>query len=199
MTLIIGLTGGIGSGKTTVTQLFQKLGVPVFDTDTIARELTQAGSQALHEIVNEFGNTVLDTNGNLDRASMRKKVFDNDNARDKLEKILHPKIREALLTEIDTCSSPYCIAVIPLLIEKGWQNTVDRILVVDLPEDLQLNRAMARDNSSSQLIQQIIKTQATRELRLKLADDVIDNSGSEKELEDRVNELHNKYLVLANN
>ena len=197
MTLIIGLTGGIGSGKSTVAQLFQKLKVPVFDTDTIARELTEPHNPVLKEIINEFGEGILDKSGNFDRNSMREKVFADASVRDRLEKILHPKIREALLTRIDSCDSPYCIAVIPLLIEKGWQNIVDRILVIDLPEELQLSRAMQRDNSSSQLIRQIMQTQVDRERRLSLADDVIDNTGSEEKLAQRVNQLHEKYLSIT--
>lgn len=197
MTLIIGLTGGIGSGKSTVAQLFEKLGVPVFDTDAIAKALTQPDMPALLEIKNEFGDDIVDQYGNLDRKAMKKIVFNNDSARDKLEKILHPKIRATLLAKIATCNAPYCIAVIPLLIEKGWQSIVDRVLAIDLPEATQLARAMSRDGTSRNVIQQIMQAQVDRKTRLSQANETIDNSGDENELVGQVNELHEKYMLLS--
>ena len=199
MTLTIGLTGGIGSGKSTVARLFQKLGVPVFDTDVIAKELTRTGEPALQEIINIFGNELLDKAGNLNRELLKKKVFHNDKAREKLENILHPKIREQLTAYLSSTTAPYCIAVIPLLIEKNWRDIVDRILVVDLSKEQQLTRTTSRDNVVESLVQQITNAQVDRDTRLGLADDIINNSGSESQLANRVNELHEKYLTLAHN
>lgn len=199
MTLTIGLTGGIGSGKSTVARLFQQLGVPVFDTDVIAKELTRTGEPALQEITSIFGDELLDKDGNLNRELLKKKIFNNDKAREKLENILHPKIHEQLMANITSTTAPYCVAVIPLLFEKNWQDIVDRVLVVDLSKEQQLTRTTSRDNVNESLVLQIINTQVDRDTRLSLADDIIDNSGSEPQLANRVNELHEKYLTLAQN
>lgn len=197
MTFTIGLTGGIGSGKSTVAKLFQELGVPVFDTDIMAKQLVQDGESALKDIADEFGEEILDQSGKLDRESIKKKIFDDDNARTLLENILHPRIRQRLLANIASCDAPYCIAVIPLLIEKNWQDTVDRILVVDLPEEKQLERAAARDALPKTLLKKIIDSQVDRDTRLKHADDIIDNNGNDSLLINQVNELHQKYLRLS--
>lgn len=199
MTLTIGLTGGIGSGKSTVAKLFADLGVPVYDTDTIARELVQPGKPALKEMIETFGTDIVSNNGELDRQALKQRIFDNDDARNRVEEILHPKIRQQLLTHIKSCSAPYCIAVIPLLIEKNWLDVVDRVLVVDVPQEMQLERATARDNVSENLILQIIKTQVSRDTRLAVANETIDNSGDPQQLANLVDELHKKYMDLSNN
>lgn len=195
----IGLTGGIGSGKSTVAKLFSDLGVPVFDTDAIARQIVEPGQAALEEIKTTFDDTILTENGVLDRKKLRHLVFNDTAARNKLESILHPRIREALLTQINHCTASYCIAVIPLLIEKNWQSIVDRVLVVDIPEQLQLERASGRDRFSEASIREIMNQQVDRPTRLAMADDVIDNSGNPQRLPDQVNRLHKKYLQLSKN
>ena len=199
MTLTIGLTGGIGSGKSTVARLFATLGVPVFDTDVIARELVLPGKPALEELARKLGDTIVTKNGDLDRKALQQLIFDNDELRKQVEEILHPKIRQQLLSDIGTCDAPYCIAVIPLLIEKNWQDTVDRILVVDVPQEIQLTRAMLRDNVSQNLIMQIMQTQATRDTRNAFANEIIDNGGDQQSLVNQVNELHEKYMTLSSN
>jgi len=195
--LTIGLTGGIGSGKSTVAELFKALGVPVYDTDVIARQLVEPGEPALHEIINEFGDSIVDKTGNLDRQKLKQQVFENDDDRKKLESILHPRIRESLLTKINGCDAPYCIAVIPLLVEHQWQQVVDRVLVIDVSEDTQINRTLQRDKISEPLIKAIISSQVSRHTRLAAADDVVDNNQGLKNLNDQVKQLHEKYLVLA--
>lgn len=197
MTLTIGLTGGIGSGKSTVARLFENLGVPVFDTDVIARELVQPGKPALQELIEKLGRGILSDNGELDRQVLKQQVFDNDEARNLVEDILHPRIRQQLLSRIESCTTPYCVAVIPLLIEKHWQDIVDRILVVDVSEQAQVTRATSRDGVSEKLILQIMQTQINRETRLARANDIIDNNGDQQFLASQVDELHEKYLALA--
>jgi len=197
MTITIGLTGGIGSGKSTVARLFAGLNIPVYDTDLIARDLVSPGKPALQELSENLGNAIITKTGELDRAVLKKMVFENDAVREKVESILHPKIRQELLSNIASCDAAYCIAVIPLLIEKKWHDVVDRILVVDLPEEMQLSRASSRDNVSAGLISQIMQTQADRAARLAHADDVIDNSQDENYLAEQVKTLHEKYLAIA--
>ena len=198
MTLTIGLTGGIGSGKSTVARLFARLDVPVYDTDVIAKDLVSPGKPALQELSDKIGIGIITKTGELDRTALKKMVFENDAVRETVESILHPKIRQELLSNIASCDAPYCIAVIPLLIEKKWQDVVDRILVVDLPTEMQITRASSRDKVSTSLISQIIQTQTDREDRLAHADDVIDNSQDENYLAEQVNRLHEKYLAIAN-
>jgi len=197
MTLIIGLTGGIGSGKSTVATLFAERGVPVFDTDAIARELVSSGKPALDEIIKTFGPEMLDDKGKLDRAALKQKIFDSDTSREQLESILHPRIRKQLLAAIRSVTAPYCIAIIPLLIEKNWQEIVDRVLVVDVPKELQVTRTASRDKLSHPLIRQIMATQVKRNQRLQHADDIIDNSTDEAALTRQVEELHARYLALS--
>ena len=199
MALTIGLTGGIGSGKSTAAKLFADLGVPVYDTDTIARELVQPGKPALKEMIEAIGSDIVSDNGELDRQALKQRIFDNDDVRKSVEEILHPKIRRQLLSNIRSCSAPYCIAVIPLLIEKNWLDVVDRVLVIDVPQEMQLERATARDNVSENLIAQIIKTQVSRDTRLAVANETIDNSGDPQQLANLVDELHKKYMALSNN
>lgn len=197
MTLTIGLTGGIGSGKSTVAKVFENLGVPVYDTDAIAKDLVQPGKPALQELITKLGNGILTDNGELDRQALKQQIFDNDKVRNLVEDILHPRIRQQLLSKIESCTSPYCIAVIPLLFEKNWQDTVDRVLVVDAPPELQIARATSRDNVPENLILQIMQAQVNRETRLASANDIINNNGDQQFLASQVDELHEKYLTLA--
>lgn len=195
--LLIALTGGIASGKTAVAELFATLGVPVLDTDVISREVVAPGMPALQQIVEAFGADILDPNGSLDRTKMRARVFSDPNERKRLEAILHPAIREELATRAAHAGGLYQIHVIPLLIESGRAGDYDRVLVVDCPEQDQLNRLMARDASSKDEAQRIIAAQASREQRLELADDVIVNTGTLADLEGFVRTLHKNYQSIA--
>lgn len=197
MAFSIGLTGGIGSGKSTVAKLFAKLGVPVYDTDVMAKDLVAPGTPALQELIDKLGTNIMTESGELNREELKRLIFENDESRELVESILHPKIRQQLLSQINSCDAPYCIAVIPLLAEKNWQNIVDRVLVVDLPEDMQISRASLRDKVPANLISQIMRTQVNRDTRLAHSDDVIDNSQDEAFLISQVNKLHQKYLALA--
>jgi len=194
----IGLTGGIGSGKSAVAQEFENLGVPVFDTDSLARQVVAPGQPAFNEIVKSFGMQVQTKDGTLDRQLLRQIVFNDVTARDQLEAIVHPRIRQALQQQINSCDAAYCVAVIPLLVEKNWQALVDRIVVVDVPEHIQLERASQRDHLSTDTIRQIMANQASRQSRLSHADDVIDNTGSLDALKDQVTRLHHQYLAFSN-
>lgn len=196
--LSIGLTGGIGSGKSTVADYFRKLGAPVYDTDEIARDLVMPGQPALQEITDFFGMSVLDTQGTLDRKKLRGIVFNNKDAKAKLESILHPRIREALFNRIQQTEYPYCIAVIPLLIEKKWQTLLDRILVVDCDETLQKQRASRRDNMTTTEIEAVMRSQIDRNTRLQHASDIVHNDGDLDSLQKQVEKLHKKYLTLKN-
>ncbi|MCW8910952.1 MAG: dephospho-CoA kinase [Gammaproteobacteria bacterium] len=195
--LVIGLTGGIGSGKSTVTRLFEKRNIPVIDTDVIARELVKPGEEALKEITKAFGDSVIKENGELDRQALAKICFQNENARKKLETILHPRIRKAMNEQIHNVSAPYVIAVIPLLFETGQTDQVDHILVVDCPEEIQIQRIKQRDNRDEQQIQEIIAAQSSRQTRLNMADDVIENQGDISDLDAKIGELHQKFLLMS--
>lgn len=195
--LKIGLTGGIGSGKSTVAHYFSDYGVPVIDTDQLARELVLPGSPTLQLIVDTLGGWVLDEQGGLDREALRDRVFREPAMRKELEGILHPAIAAELLQRLSRLQSPYCVIVIPLLLESGWQRYVDQILVVDLPEKLQIERATRRDNSDKGSIARIMASQCDRAERLAAADDVIDNSHGADTLPSQVERLHDKYLELA--
>ncbi|MBI2779751.1 MAG: dephospho-CoA kinase [Gammaproteobacteria bacterium] len=195
--LKIGLTGGIGSGKTTVADCFASLGVPVIDADKIAHGLTTPGQPALQDIVSAFGRDILNDNGQLDRARLRAIVFNDAARRKQLEDILHPLIRAGMrrrIADIETSSTPYCILCIPLLLETGQTDLVDRILVVDTPEDLQYQRVSARNGLPDTEIAAIIHAQAGREQRLAAADDIIVNDGGLDELRQQVLELHQRYM-----
>lgn len=196
--LRIGLTGGIGSGKTTVAELFASHGVPVVDTDSIARELAQPGQSALREIVARFGPDVLNDSGHLDRARLRRRVFADATERKALESILHPRIRATVNERVAALNAPYCIIVIPLLVESGYEKKmVDRVLVVDCPEIQQISRVAARSQLTEPQIRAIMEAQATRAERLQHADDVIVNDGDLASLEVEVVNLHARYLELA--
>jgi len=195
--LVIGLTGGIGSGKTAVSDRFARRGVPVIDTDLIARELVEPGQPALAEIVAAFGRACLDAAGRLRRDYLRERVFTDPEGRRRLEAILHPRVRTAMRVRVASLDAPYCLVVIPLLVETGMTDWVDRIVVVDAPESEQIRRVMARDGASEQQARRILDAQAQRDERLSHADDVLENTGDLDALDDRIAVLHERYLALA--
>jgi dephospho-CoA kinase len=197
--LLIALTGGIASGKTAVAELFAKLGVPVLDTDQIARDVVAPGMPALGQLVAEFGVEILDAQGRLDRARMRERVFGDPAQRRKLEAITHPAIREELARRSAAAGGDYQVHVIPLLVESGRTDAYDRVLVVDCPEEAQMARLMARDSTSRQQAEEILGAQASREERLNAAHDVIENTGTLADLERFVQTLHRNYALLARN
>jgi len=192
------LTGGIASGKTTVSDLFEELGVPVIDTDRIARELVEPGKPALKAIVKRFGPDYLDGEGQLDRRKMRTAIFTDPEARTRLENILHPLIGNEVIHRISALDADYCIIVIPLYANSGAYEWVDRVLVVDAEEETQIARVMERDQINRAQAEAILASQASRQERLALADDVILNEGPLEQLAARVQELHARYLALAN-
>jgi dephospho-CoA kinase len=195
--LRIGLTGGIASGKSTAARLFAARGVPVIDTDQIARDLVEPGRPALAAIVEAFGESVLTPAGRLDRRALREAVFDDAAARRRLEAILHPAIRKELAQRSAAAGGPYQIWVIPLLVEGGGIDRVDRVLLVDCPEDVQLERLQARDGETEVRARAMLAAQATREQRLAAADDVIRNDGPIAALAPQVEALDAKYRRLA--
>ncbi len=201
--LVIGLTGGVASGKSTVAALFAAHGAPIIDTDLIARELVAPSQPALAEIADRFGPEALNSDGSLDRPWLRQRIFADEAARRMLEAILHPRIRaevqqrlEALRQRIPPPS--YALVVIPLLVETGaYDGLLDRVLVVDLPEDLQLQRLMTRDGVEPPLARAMLAAQASRQARLARADDVIDNRGTPESLVEQVERLHRFYSGVA--
>jgi dephospho-CoA kinase len=196
----VGLTGGIAAGKSAVTRRFEALGAPVHDADVAARVVVEPGSDGLAAIVEAFGSETLDPQGRLDRAAMRRRVFADVDARRRLEAIIHPRVREWLQQRALAETAPYCLLAIPLLAENiAHYRWLDRILVVDVPEAVQLERLVARDSIDRALAERMLTQQATRAERLALADDVIDNSGSEVALDAHVQALHRRYLSLAAN
>jgi dephospho-CoA kinase len=195
--LRIALTGGIASGKSTVADLFAEHGVAIIDTDVIAHQLVQPGEPALDEIRAAFGDEVFDTEGRLDRKSMRKIVFSDPSRRQKLESILHPRIREAVVAQSESTEGPYQIIAVPLLVESPIKEFMDRVLVVDCDEDTQLSRLLARDAENEQQARRILGTQASRQDRLAIADDVITNNDDLTDTQSQVNALHSKYVKLA--
>jgi dephospho-CoA kinase len=196
-TLVIGLTGGIGSGKTTVAHGFEKLGVPLIDADLIARELVEPGQPAFAEVRAVFGAECLTKEGRLDRALIRQRIFADNSLRQRLEAILHPEIRNRIKVLIAEVQATYCIVVIPLLLETGQNDLVDRILVVDAPEKEQIKRVAARDKLSHNAIIKTMHTQADRETRLAAADDIIENNSDLETLMSHIRSLHHRYLELS--
>ena len=197
--LRIGLTGGIGSGKSSVCEIFREFGIPIIDSDIIARTLVEPGSPALQQISLLFGEEMLQQDGSLDRAKMRERVFSNEQQREQLESLLHPLIRQQMQQQISRLDSPYVILAVPLLLEKGWKQQLDRVVVVDCSEEQQRERAAQRDGSSAQIIDQIIASQISREKRIAAADDVIDNSRTLESLRSQIHTLHQRYLTMAAN
>jgi dephospho-CoA kinase len=195
--LVVGLTGGIGSGKTAVSDRFAHYGVPVIDTDLIARELVEPGQPALAEIAAEFGPECLDNEGRLNRAHLRQRVFADEADRRRLEAILHPRIRAVARERIAALTTPYCLLVIPLLAETGMTDLVDRVLVVDVSEAEQTRRVMARDRIDETQARRILVAQASRSQRLALADEVVENSGDFASLDQQIAKLHRHYLQIV--
>lgn len=195
--LKIGLTGGIGSGKTTIADLFAELNVPVIDADDIAREVVASGSQALEQIRHAFGERLIAADGSLDRIAMRELIFADTEQKRKLEAIVHPKVRQSILKRVASLDASYCIICVPLLVESGMVNLVDRVLVVDCPVETQIERVTKRDRLDEKIVRAIIASQATREQRKALANDLIDNASSDSMLAEQVKKLHNLYLYLS--
>ncbi len=194
----VGLTGGIGSGKSTVAELFAELGVPVIDTDIIARELTAPGGVALGEIHALFGDAVMQADGTLDRAALRHRIFADAPARRQLEAILHPRIRQQVELALAALEAPYALIVIPLLVETGgYREVLNRVLLVDCPEAMQIARVMARSGLSRDEVKAILAVQAGRAERLAVADDVIVNTATPEALRAEVAALHRRYLALS--
>lgn len=193
----IALTGGIASGKSAVERRFAALGASVIDADLVARELVQPGSPTLDAIVTEFGAKILDSSGNLDRTAMRECVFADAGARERLEAILHPRIRTALFDRSEAVNGEYCLLVIPLLAESGNYEWVDRVLLVDVPRETRIERLLARDGISRALAESMLAAQASREARIAIADDIIDNSGPLAALDAQIASLHARYVALA--
>ena len=196
-TFIVGLTGGIGSGKTTVSDLFNVLGITIVDADVIAREVVALGSEGLTAIVKRFGDTILDAQGHLDRAKLRTIVFSQEREKQWLNGLLHPLIREQMVAQCRAATSPYVILSVPLLIENNLQTMVNRTLVVDVSRESQIQRTANRDGVGVEQIESILASQCDRERRLQAADDVISNEGDVSSLNEQVADLHEKYLTLA--
>ena len=195
---VVGLTGGIGSGKSTVADLFVVQGAALVDTDVIAHQLTAAGGAAMPQIVATFGPALANEQGALDRSAMRRMVFADPSARGRLETILHPLIRQISDQRCTEATAPYVILAVPLLVESGsYSERCDRIAVVDCPETVQISRVMARNGLSENEVRAILKAQASREQRLAIANEVIDNGAGLTNLYPRVAELHLKYLALS--
>ncbi|WP_306573423.1 MULTISPECIES: dephospho-CoA kinase [Parasutterella] len=195
---VIGLTGGIGSGKTTVSDLFSELGIDVVDADVVSRQLTAADGGAMLEIIKQFGPEAASPDGSMNRRFMRELVFSDPSAKTALENILHALIRRECQRQLDASKSPYTILSVPLLIESPfWRSSIDRLLVVEAPEALRIERVVRRSNLTSEAVKKIISTQATTAQRLNAADDVMENVGTREMLKSSVLKLHSMYLFLA--
>lgn len=197
--LIIGLTGGIGSGKTTVSNMFAALGITVVDADIVAREVVAIGSPALDKIATKFGNDILNADGSLNRTALREQIFSNEENEQWLNQLLHPIIRTSMLAQLSDTAGPYTILVAPLLFENKLESLVARTLVVDVPVEKQISRTLNRDQrSSEQVIKNIINSQIARTERLSKADDIIDNSHATiEQLTAKVKQLHQSYSALS--
>lgn len=196
--LRIGLTGGIASGKSTVADMFAGLGAVIIDTDVIARQVVEPGQPALEAVRDEFGDAVIDAEGRLDRSAMRRIVFADDDARRRLEAILHPRIAAETLARADAAGGTYQIIVVPLLVESDLKEVVDRILVVDCDDDTQIRRLMARDAESEGQARRMLAAQSSRDARLAIADDVVRNDGDLNDTLEQVEQLDRRYRALAN-
>ena len=189
---MVGVSGGIGSGKTTVTDLFKDLDIDVIDADVIARQVVEPGSPAVQKIVDKFGGDIVDHTGQLNRAKLREMIFSQPELKTWLNGLLHPLIRDQMTLQTQQAKSPYCISV-PLLVENNLNHSVDRVLIVDVTEQTQLDRTLERDNVAAQQVRSIMNSQASRAQRLAIADDVIDNNGGQQELVAQVAKLHKSY------
>ncbi|MEH6585381.1 MAG: dephospho-CoA kinase [Halioglobus sp.] len=197
MCLVVGITGGIGSGKSAVTRLFEDKGITVVDADLAARVVVEPGRPALAAIAEHFGSEILLADGSLDRAALRQKVFADGAERSWLEQLTHPLIGQEIIDQLQAAASPYAILATPLLLETSQRELVDLIAVVDVPEQVQLERTMARDDNEEAQVRRIMAAQMKRDQRLQQADIVIDNSGSLAELSEVVEELHGEFLARA--
>lgn len=194
---VVGVTGGIGSGKSAVTDHLETKGITIVDADKVARVVVEPGSDGLAAIVAHFGSDILLSEGELDRAALRKIVFDDPDERQVLEGITHPRIREEIARQLSAAQSPYVVLASPLLLESGQNSFADYVVVVDVPESLQLARTMARDDNSEQLVKQIMMAQLDRETRLSRADTAVSNDGTLEELYAAVDDLHKDLLMRA--
>jgi dephospho-CoA kinase len=194
---VVGITGGIGSGKSAVSDRFKRLGIKVVDADIASREVVKSGQPALRAISEHFGADLIQADGSLDRARLRARVFAEPSERVWLERLLHPLINEYIRRELTAADSQYAILVSPLLVETGQSRFTHRILVVDVPEEVQLARTMARDSNDATQVKAIMAAQASRDARLAIADDVIRNDSGFDALDKAVAELHQRYLDLA--
>lgn len=197
MTYIVALTGGIGSGKTTVANAFAQYGIPIVDADIIARQVVEPGTPALAAIRQHFGETVIDADGSLNRAALRQRIFSSPAEKAWLNALLHPLIHAETRRQWQTVQGPYLLWVVPLLVENGLQSLAQRVVVVDVDRNTQLARLLARDRVNRQQAENILAAQATREQRLACADDIIDNNGRPDEWAAQVASLHQRYLELA--
>ncbi|MFB2637997.1 dephospho-CoA kinase [Shewanella bicestrii] len=196
---VIGLTGGIGSGKTTVANLFAEEGVDLVDADVVAREVVAKGSKGLEAIIAHFGTEIVTEAGELDRAKLRQQVFSDEQERQWLNQLLHPMIRQEMLSQVENATSDYVIMVVPLLFENGLDRLVNRTLVVDISPELQITRTVKRDNVDATQVNNIINSQCSRSDKLARADDIIDNQGEISKLKQEVQALHQRYLQLSGN
>ncbi|MGR3970906.1 dephospho-CoA kinase [Shewanella sp. 1180_01] len=194
---VVGLTGGIGSGKTTVANLFAAEGISLVDADIVAREVVAPGSTGLEAIVTHFGAEILTPEGELDRAKLRQRIFSHPEEREWLNQLLHPMIRQEMLAQVEKATSTYVIMVVPLLFENGLDRLVNRTLVVDISPELQINRTVKRDNVDASQVNNIISSQCSRSEKLARADDIIDNQGEISSLKREVQALHQRYLQLS--
>ena len=192
--MIIGLTGGIGSGKSAAANFFQNEGISVIDTDQLARKVIEKDTPGYSKVVESFGANILDNNDSIDRAKLREEVFHDNEKRKILESITHPLVRELMVQKISSSTSPYSIIMVPLIFETNSAKNYDRVLVIDCDVEIQLARAMARDENSADLIQKIIDSQCSRSERLSIANDVIPNNHSIEDLQKRSLAMHNFYL-----
>ncbi|MCQ8883289.1 dephospho-CoA kinase [Pseudoalteromonas shioyasakiensis] len=195
---VLGLTGGIGSGKSAVSAMFEELGIQVVDADIVAREVVEPGSIGLKKITEHFGNEILTSEGTLDRAKLRTIIFANESEKQWLNSLLHPLIRESMITQLKQATSQYVILVAPLLFENGLEKYCDHTLLIDVPVEVQITRTTARDNVSTELAKQIIASQMSRADKQKKATDILDNNRPLEEVKIDVLKLHKKYLPHSN-
>ncbi len=195
--LRVGVTGGIGSGKSALTERLEALGIDVVDADKIARDIVEPGTAALTAITDRYGAQILQADGSLDRPALRRIVFTDTEERDWLETLTHPLIGHRIVEQLDAATSPYAVLASPLLLEGSQHELVDHVVVVDVPEPLQLSRASARDNNPVELVKQIMAAQMPRSERLARADSVVDNSGTLEDLDEKTRELHHALLELS--
>ncbi|EEZ83332.1 dephospho-CoA kinase [Vibrio alginolyticus] len=198
MALVIGLTGGIASGKTTVANLFkQQFKIDIVDADIVAREVVEPGTPGLNAIIEHFGHDIVREDQTLDRAKLREKIFSNSDEKAWLNALLHPIIREKMIEDLQQVTSEYALLVVPLLVENKLDSLCDRVLVVDVEPNTQISRTMKRDNVSEDQVRAILASQASREQRLALADDVVKNNPGDPDLLLQITDLHEKYLAMC--